>query len=85
LSRALAQHGLDPENVLIRTMRPDASLASALGVVTEKDGLRPSKSSSTSAGDNPQQGRDSRDPSRNNDQQNGDAKQRNRRDSRGSR
>ena len=84
LSRALAQHGLDPEQVTIRAGRFDASLSGAAGNISERDGIRTSQSSNTS-GEPSHRERDSRDPSRGYNQPNGEDKQRHRRDSRGSR
>lgn len=85
LSRALAQHGLDPEQVTIRTVRPDSSFASASGAITDRDGIRTSTSSSTSGGDLSHQGRDARDQPRPHDHPHGDGRPRPRRDSRGTR
>ncbi|MBV6521243.1 MAG: hypothetical protein MNPFHGCM_01376 [Gemmatimonadaceae bacterium] len=84
LSRALSQHGLDAEHVTIRAMRADASVAALSGAIAERDAVRGSTSSSAS-NDSSYTGRDARDPSRPHDHQHGDAKQRGRRDSRGSR
>ncbi len=85
LSRALAQHGLEPEAVTIRAIRPDTALTGAANVATERDGGRVASSSNTSDSSTTGQDRHPRDPNRAYDHQNGDGRSRHRRDPKGSR